>query len=99
VRRLTLYSKPGCHLCEDVRSLLDEIGASHAFAIEEVDITSDDTLFARYRFEIPVVLIDGEEVGRGRITERDLLAALERTLPLSESAPGPTRKSRTGSSG
>ena len=77
--RLTLYSKPGCHLCDEVRALLDEIGASRSFEIEEIDITSTDSLFARYRFEIPVVLIDGEEVGRGRITERDLLNALERT--------------------
>jgi glutaredoxin len=99
VRRLTLYSKPGCHLCEDVRSLLDEIGTSHSFAIEEVDITKNDTLFARYRFAIPVALIDGEEVGRGRITERDLLDALERSRPLSESAPESAPRNRTGSSG
>ena len=76
--RLTLYSKPGCHLCEEVRTLLDEIGSSSPLDIEEIDITSDADLFARYRYETPVLLIEGEEIGRGRISERDVLAALAR---------------------
>ena len=75
--RVTLYSKPGCHLCEDVRAVLDEIQPTHRFAIDEIDITRDDELFAQYRYEIPVLLIDGEEVGRGALTERDVLKAFE----------------------
>ena len=75
--RVTLYSKPGCHLCADVRALLDEIQHSYQFVIDEIDITSDDELFTRYRYEIPVLLIDGDEVGRGLLAERDVLKAFE----------------------
>ena len=75
--RVTLYSKPGCHLCEDVRAVLDDLKDSHHFEIEEIDITRDQVLFDRYCYEIPILLYDGEEVGRGRISEQDVLTALE----------------------
>jgi glutaredoxin len=73
---LTLYSKPGCHLCEDVRATLEELRPEHAFALDEIDITTDAELFARYRFNIPVLLKDGKEVARGRITDRELIEIL-----------------------
>lgn len=73
---LTLYSKPGCHLCEDVRLMLDELQPQFGFAIDEVDITRNADLFARYRYEIPVLMRDGQEIARGRITDRELLAVL-----------------------
>jgi glutaredoxin len=74
---LTLYSKPGCHLCDDLRETLEELRTDHAFALEEIDITTDAGLFARYRFDIPVVLRDGREVARGRISDRELLEILK----------------------
>jgi glutaredoxin len=73
---LTLYTKHGCHLCDDVRSTLDELQADHVFALEEIDITTNAELFARYRFDIPVLLKDGLEVARGRIADRELLEIL-----------------------
>ncbi len=61
--RVTLYSRPGCHLCEEA---LEEIVALHAdgyrFALHEVDIESNDLLLRRYLERIPVVEIDGIEV-------------------------------------
>ena len=78
IARATLYAKPGCHLCDDVRAILDDIKDSHPLEIEEIDITGDETLFERYRYEIPVLLVDGKEVGRGRISEQDVLRALEK---------------------
>ena len=74
--RLTLYSKPGCHLCEEVRALLDELQPEYQFEVEEIDITSDQDLFARYRYDIPVLLRDGSEIARGRVTDRGLHQAL-----------------------
>jgi hypothetical protein len=47
--------------------------------VEEVDITQDAALFARYRWEIPVLLVDGVEVGRGRIGESTLRKLVQRT--------------------
>ena len=73
---LTLYSKPGCHLCEDVRTLLEELQPQYGFRIIEIDITSDAALFARYRYDIPVVMRNGDEIARGRITDRELIERL-----------------------
>ena len=58
---ITLYSKPGCHLCEDARKVVDEVvGRLQASVdIEEIDILGDSALQNRYGEEIPVVLIDG----------------------------------------
>ena len=59
--KLTLYGKPGCHLCEEARAVVDQVRERHPFELEEVDITRDPALEARYRERIPVVVIDGEE--------------------------------------
>jgi glutaredoxin len=59
--KLTLYGKPGCHLCEEARAVVDEVREHRPFELEEVDITRDPALEARYRERIPVVVIDGEE--------------------------------------
>ena len=72
----TLYSKPGCHLCEDVRAVLDELQPARDYVIDEVDITTDADLFARYRYESPVLLKNGVEIARGRIDERSLVALI-----------------------
>jgi glutaredoxin len=76
---VTLYSKPGCHLCEDARLLLDELAPDLAVTIQEVDIETDPALFGRYRYRIPVLVVDGREIGEGRISERDVRAALARS--------------------
>jgi glutaredoxin len=55
--RITLYSRPDCHLCEDAREVLQRVGEP----FEEVDIETSDDLFKRYLERIPVVLVDGVE--------------------------------------
>jgi glutaredoxin len=76
---LTLYSKPGCHLCEDLAELLEELRPAWGFVVSEIDITRNDALFARYRYEIPVLACGTEEIARGRVDGRDLVDRL-RTL-------------------
>jgi glutaredoxin len=71
-----LYGKPGCHLCEDARSLLARLQRHYRIEIEEVDITSDPALFRRYDIRIPVIVIDGVREIEAPITERDLRRAL-----------------------
>ena len=73
---ITLYSKPGCHLCEDVREILDGLQSAFGYAIDEIDITRDAALFARYRYDIPVILSDGVEIARGRMDEQQLIARI-----------------------
>jgi glutaredoxin len=69
---LILYSRPGCHLCEDARAVLERVG--HPFA--EVDIERDDELHARLLERIPVVTLDGEELFEHFVDERSLRARL-----------------------
>jgi glutaredoxin len=59
--RLTLYGKPGCHLCEEAHSVVVQVRHRHPFDLEEVDITRDPALEALYRERIPVIAIDGQE--------------------------------------
>ena len=65
---LVLYSRPGCHLCDEARQVLERVG--HPFT--EVDIESDDELFKRYLERIPVVALDGAELYDFHVDEGDL---------------------------
>ena len=71
--RITLYGRPGCHLCEEAREVLRRAGAP----FEEVDIESDDELFKRYLERIPVVAVDGDEVFDFFVDEAALRARLQ----------------------
>ncbi len=70
--KVTFYTKAGCHLCDDARDALDEIATHTSYELTEIDIRSDMALFERYRYRIPVILINGQEVAEGRITYEDL---------------------------
>ena len=70
---VTLYSKPGCHLCDDARAYLDDLASTTDFDLDEIDIRRDTDLFERYRYRIPVIVVDGVERLEGRITAEDVL--------------------------
>ncbi len=59
MRTVTLYTRPGCHLCEVAEAALATLDVP--FILERVDIESDDEVFKRYLERIPVVAVDGEE--------------------------------------
>lgn len=65
---VTIYTKPGCHLCDEMKSEIARADCAEAFDLKEVNIESDAELFARYRFDIPVLLINGVEMFRHRLT-------------------------------
>jgi glutaredoxin len=73
VRRVTLFERPGCHLCDEAREVLDRVGEPY----DTVDIESDDALLRRYLERIPVVAVDGEEAFELFIDERALEARLQ----------------------
>ena len=56
---LTVYSKPGCHLCEEAVRVLTQLQVQTPFTLEEINIQGDPELFAEYGEQIPVVLLDG----------------------------------------
>ena len=74
--RVTLYSRPGCHLCDDARTVIERVCADLAESYDEVDITADEALLARYGEEIPVTLVDGRQHDFWRVDETRLRAAL-----------------------
>lgn len=80
--RLTLLSRPGCHLCDAARDVVAQVVAEFpAVAVEELSITDDDELLDRYAEEIPVVLIDDRVHTIWRVDPDRLRRALEvRTL-------------------
>ena len=75
---LTLYSRPGCHLCDDMKALVARVAAAIGakVALEEVDISKDRELEARYGLEIPVLMVDGRKVAKYRIAEAELARLL-----------------------
>jgi glutaredoxin len=73
VTTVTLYSRPGCHLCDDAREALARVRERAAFELDEVDIETDDALHARYLERIPVVALDGEELFDYFVDEAALL--------------------------
>jgi len=79
VRNVAFYTKSGCHLCEHAEELLEDVQADYDLRITTVDITTDLALFARYRYEIPVIIVEGGALVSGRIDRDGLRHALEST--------------------
>jgi glutaredoxin len=59
---VTLYGKPGCHLCDDAKALLETVARTHPLSVRKVDITTIPALFEQYRYRIPVIEVDGGPV-------------------------------------
>jgi glutaredoxin len=75
-RRLTLLSKPGCHLCDEARLIIDRVAGDLGVGWKEIDITTDDALYAQWWEQIPVTLIDGVQHDFWRVDEQRLRKAL-----------------------
>ena len=74
--RLTLYTGPGCSLCEKAKAIIERVSRDTPLEMEQQDITSDEDLFKRFRYAIPVIALDGEIVMAGKISELWLRQAL-----------------------
>lgn len=70
--KLQLYTKPRCTLCEAARAMIDDAARRHVFELEVLDITRSPTLYERFRYDVPVVAIDGEVVLTLRFTAEQL---------------------------
>ncbi|AZK98535.1 MULTISPECIES: glutaredoxin family protein [Streptomyces] len=75
-RVVTLIGKPGCHLCDDARAVVEKVCAEVGASWEEKDITRDEALHREYWEQIPVVLVDGEQHTFWRVDEARLRGAL-----------------------
>jgi len=74
---LILVGKPGCHLCEVMHAVAAPVAAELGLALAERDVRSDPELDALYRHDIPVLLLEGREVARHRVSAQDLRARLQ----------------------
>ena len=73
---VTLYSRSGCHLCDEARAVLERLRARAPFVLEERDIEADDALLKAYLERIPVIALDGQELYDFFVDERDLTRRL-----------------------
>lgn len=69
------YTKAGCHLCEEAQDMLEDIAALTTYKLTEIDIRSDPAIFEKYRYRIPVIMINNDTIVEGRIEFRDLAKA------------------------
>ena len=76
--RIRLLSKPGCHLCDDARVVVEVVCAETGEAYDEVDITTDPELMEQYAEQIPVTFVDGKQHDYWRVDADRLRAVLAR---------------------
>ncbi len=75
---VTLYTRPGCHLCDDARAKLQAMRRRNPFTLEEINIEEDDALHRAYLERIPVIHLDGEHLSDYFVDEQALTARLHR---------------------
>lgn len=66
-RHVIIYSRPGCHLCDEAKAAIQNSGCTDRFTLEEINIESDHELLRKYKYDIPVIMIDGVEAFRHRV--------------------------------
>ena len=75
---LTLYTRPGCHLCQEMKVIVERVIRETRVAaqIEEIDIANNPDLEERYGLQIPVLLVNGKKAAKYRVTEDELALML-----------------------
>ena len=73
-----MYSRPGCHLCDEARDVIDRVQTRYAFDFEVVNIAENPELESRYGTEIPVIHINGNKAFKCRVDPIELERKLER---------------------
>ncbi len=76
--RLTLFGRKDCHLCHQMRAVVDAVVRAVPAVVEEIDVDTDPALVARYGDEVPVLLVNGVRVAAGRVDPAALRARLAR---------------------
>ena len=72
-----VYSRPGCHLCDEAKAAILSAGCDERFTLEEINIESDPELLTKYQYDIPVVTVDGEEAFRHRVNAEEFRELIE----------------------
>ena len=80
MRRVTLYTRAGCCLCDDAKRVIAAARRETEFDYEEIDIDADGELRARYNDEVPVIAIDGRKAFKYRVDVKEFLKKLNSRL-------------------
>lgn len=78
--RVVIYTRSGCHLCEEIKVEILAAGCADEYVLDEIDIETEPELLERYRTEIPVVFINGVKAFKYRLTSREFRRKLRRLL-------------------
>jgi glutaredoxin len=70
--QLTLYSRTGCHLCDEMKAVVGRLAETIPIELQQVDISDDPELERQYGLEIPVLLVGGVKAAKYRISEEEL---------------------------
>jgi len=73
---LTIYTRPGCHLCDVMKDTVRPIAAQAGLTLDEVDISADAALEARYGLDIPVLVVDGKKIAKYRVSAEEVRRAI-----------------------
>jgi glutaredoxin len=76
--RIDIYSRPGCHLCDDAKQVIERVRHRYPFSVCLINIEDDPALEAAYGTEIPVVFINGNKAFKYRVDEADLEKKVKR---------------------
>ena len=76
-RDVTLYSRPGCHLCEEAKAAIAPLLREFGAALREVNIDDDATLKERYDWDIPVIFIGAHKAAKHRVDVAEFRRQLE----------------------
>jgi hypothetical protein len=74
--RVELYSRPGCHLCDEAKAVIEPLMDKYGIVLQVTNVDSNDQLREAYGWDIPVIMIEGKEAFRHRVET----GALERKL-------------------
>ena len=85
---VVIYSRPGCHLCEEAKASMRAAGCADEFILDEVNIDEDPALRESFQFDIPVIFINGVKVFKHRVDAREFKRKL-RKLARGNSRPAP----------
>jgi glutaredoxin len=74
--KVTLYSRPACCLCDEVKQQLEQLRRRADFEVEEINIDEDEVLRRLYNDEVPVVMINGRKAFKYRLDPEEFLEKL-----------------------
>ncbi len=80
-KHLTVYSRPGCHLCDQMKEVIANVARQSragTIVVDEIDVSTDRALEEAYGKDLPVLFIDGRQAAKHRITADQLRGELSR---------------------